>query len=38
MLASGATGSISGIVLAGTGTHTIAPGGVGSIGSSRSVG
>ncbi len=31
-LASGATGSISGAVIAGSGAHTIAPGGVGSIG------
>jgi autotransporter-associated beta strand protein len=33
ILASGATGSISGNVLAGTGSHTIAPGGVGTVGS-----
>jgi autotransporter-associated beta strand protein len=32
ILASGPVGNISGNVLAGTGTHTIAPGGVGTIG------
>ncbi|MGA2443220.1 MAG: autotransporter-associated beta strand repeat-containing protein, partial [Tepidisphaeraceae bacterium] len=33
VLASGTTGSISGNVLAGTGSHTIAPGGIGAVGS-----
>jgi autotransporter-associated beta strand protein len=33
ILASGTTGSISGNVLAGAGSHTIAPGGVGTVGS-----
>jgi fibronectin-binding autotransporter adhesin len=33
VLASGTTGSISGNVLAGTGAHTVAPGGVGTVGS-----
>jgi autotransporter-associated beta strand protein len=33
ILASGSTGSISGNVLSGTGAHTIAPGGVGTVGS-----
>ena len=33
ILASGSTGSISGNVLAGAGSHTIAPGGVGTVGS-----